>query len=312
MDDSIKLKTGRILPVVRTKLDLDYGYFSEKEIKTAKDAVDLIGSDIADLTYEVAALICMDAELRPLCVSLIGVGDSYEVSMPVRNIIETAILSNAYAVTLIHNHSEVLMSKANVAASKQDVEVTSLIMKACSLMRIYFYDSIVVTQQRENGKLLPLYYSMRERKAGLWRKVNCDKYEKGMIKTAFYAEHYLRWNDNEDNNRYWGYDVDKLEKYPQLNAASPKELREVMELAKDGYLKGTPENPDISTPLKKENSQETLQNTLRIPKVILKKNEELMKNEEIYLRMKAKKEAERKRIINQSSDNPSKENIEKE
>lgn len=236
MENQIKMADGYVLPLVRTRLDLDIPLFSENIIKTPQDVVDLMGSYMADLAYEISAVVCFDFEMRPMCVSLIGAGDFSETPMPVRNVLQTALLSNAASIAVIHNHPDALVGQADLRASFKDVNCLNVIMKACQLMGVQFFDAIIISTYRNNGKNVSAYYSMKEKEIKRWEKTRIDRYDKGIIKSILVTEKFLKWDDNEDASKYWGTDVTKLDTYPQITTYSPEELKQAIELIQSGKL----------------------------------------------------------------------------
>lgn len=234
--DKIKMSNGNILPMVRTKLEVETPLFSDKKIEKPADVVDLLGNYMADLAYESSAVVCLDHDNRPICVSLIGIGDDSETPMPVRSVLQVALLSNAAAVAVVHNHPNIAMNQKCASASQKDVEAIDIIMKGCMFMGIVFYDSIILAHDYVDGKVTPTYYSMKEKEVKRWKKNLPTHYAKGLIKSTYVSERFLPWDNYEDASRYWGADITKFEDAPQYVASSPSELKYVIELVNAGHF----------------------------------------------------------------------------
>lgn len=153
------------LPIVSVHLDVDYCLMSDIEIKTARDAIEFVADKIYDSAKENAIAIFYDCALNPLCVATVGSGTQTNVTFSARDIVQTALLCNASFVTIMHNHPGLNAGKKKCEPSKDDVLVTDTIIKACSLVGVQVYDSIITTAFKKSvfGIPEPVYYSMREK-----------------------------------------------------------------------------------------------------------------------------------------------------
>ena len=83
-------------------------------------------------TNETVFLLCLDAKCKVLCCKELGEGSVNSASVPIRRIVETALLSKAVSVVLAHNHPsgvavpspEDVMSTRRTAAALAAVEIT--------------------------------------------------------------------------------------------------------------------------------------------------------------------------------------------
>ena len=66
-------------------------------------------------------------------------GGLTETNVDVRIIIKEAVMNNATALALVHNHPS-----GNIHPSKFDDTLTQTLKKACELMRIHFLDHVIV------------------------------------------------------------------------------------------------------------------------------------------------------------------------
>lgn len=157
-------KNYKELPVVSVHLDLDYCLFSEAPLKTPEDAIKLVADKIYDSSVEKAYAIFMDDALCPICVACVGSGTEVNTQFSIRDILQTAILSNATYVTMLHNHPGISMNRRQVAPSKEDVLVTDSVIKASRYIGLTVYDSIIASGYKKSifGVTVPVYYSMRE------------------------------------------------------------------------------------------------------------------------------------------------------
>ncbi len=152
------------LPVVSVHLDEDYCLISDEQIYNVEEAIELVADRIEDCTEEKAYAIFMDDALCPICAASVGSGNTRNVTFSIRNIVQTAILSNATYVTILHNHPARNVNNRQCCPSKDDVIVTYNVLKALAYFDVELFDSIIVCGFKKNklGKENPVYYSMKE------------------------------------------------------------------------------------------------------------------------------------------------------
>lgn len=153
------------LPVVSVHLNVDMVLMSEKPVRTANEAIELVAGKIYDRAEEVAIAIFLDESLAPICVAAVGSSGTTEgVFFSPRDIVQTALLCNATYVTLLHNHPGLSSGKLKCSPSKDDIAMTDAIVDACNMVGVKVYDSIVVSAYRERqyDKPVPVYYSVRQ------------------------------------------------------------------------------------------------------------------------------------------------------
>ena len=161
IDMNEKLKA---LPVVSVHLDIDYALISPYPIRRVKEAIELVGLKMFDAAHEKAAAIFLDAALAPICIAYVGQGDQDNVMFSARDIVQTALLCNASYVTILHNHPGINVTKKHCGPSREDILVTDTIVKACDMVGVKVYDSIITSGYKKSflGDMEPVYYSVRE------------------------------------------------------------------------------------------------------------------------------------------------------
>ena len=153
------------IPVVSVHLKADSCLLSEKPIVTAKDAIELVADKIYDSAKENAIAIFLEDSALPICMAIVGSGDTANVTFSARDIVQTALLCNASYVTIVHNHPGVISGRKKCEPSKEDILVTNTIMKTCALVGVLLLDSIIVStyKEKKNSKPKQVYYSIREK-----------------------------------------------------------------------------------------------------------------------------------------------------
>ena len=103
-----------------------------------------------DLTIEEAHVLLLNQNCKLVKEVKISSGGLTETNVDVRIIIKEAVMNNATALALAHNHPS-----GNIHPSKFDDTLTQTLKKACDLMRIHLLDHVIVC----DGD----YYSYAER-----------------------------------------------------------------------------------------------------------------------------------------------------
>ena len=104
---------------------------------------------LQDKDVEEAWILLMNQKLDLIEAKCISHGGITGTAIDVRIILKEALLKNATAIALCHNHPS-----GNPSPSKEDDSITISVKKAADTMRIHFIDHIVVADQR--------FYSYRE------------------------------------------------------------------------------------------------------------------------------------------------------
>ena len=104
---------------------------------------------LQDKDVEEAWILLMSQKLDLIEAKCISHGGITGTAIDVRIILKEALLKNATAIALCHNHPS-----GNPSPSKEDDSITISVKKAADTMRIHFIDHIVVADQR--------FYSYRE------------------------------------------------------------------------------------------------------------------------------------------------------
>ena len=90
---------------------------------------------------ETVFLLCLDAKCKMLCCKEIGEGSVNSAAVPVRRIVETALIENAATVVLAHNHPS-----GFALPSADDVQTTHRVAAALNTVDIILADHIIVAE----------------------------------------------------------------------------------------------------------------------------------------------------------------------
>ena len=107
---------------------------------------------------ETVFLLCLDAKCKVLCCEKVGQGGVNSAGVPIRQIVETALMANATSAILAHNHP------SGVALpSGEDIVTTRRVAAALDAVEVILTDHIVVADND--------WISMAQ--SGLYRAEDC-------------------------------------------------------------------------------------------------------------------------------------------
>lgn len=127
------------LKMVSIRLVENAPLMSEEPITKAEDAVRLIGKELCKLDREVLCVINLKANGQPINCNIVSIGAvDYSVAEP-RELLKSAILSNATRMIIVHNHPS-----STLVPSKQDTIITDRMCQVGNMMGIKLVDHIIV------------------------------------------------------------------------------------------------------------------------------------------------------------------------
>ena len=109
-------------------------------INNSSDAASIIISELQTLDHEESWVLFLTADNRLLCKEMITKGTLTSTPLDARTILRRALLNNAAAIILTHNHPS-----GNPAPSNSDIKMTSDIKEACHLMSITLIDHLIIS-----------------------------------------------------------------------------------------------------------------------------------------------------------------------
>lgn len=137
---------------VRLKLTDKESMFSRETIDTPEKAVSVLAPVlVAELDREEVCVVNLDGKGHPINFSVVSIGSVNSSLITGRELYKSAILSNAAAIIMIHNHPS-----SDLQMSRLDLDVTEKMMYAGVLLDIDFYDHVLVAGS--TGEM----FSMRE------------------------------------------------------------------------------------------------------------------------------------------------------
>ena len=110
-------------------------------IHNSKEAVQLVYSVLSDLDHEEAWVIFLTSCHKVIANEMLSKGTLTHTAIDSRTILRQALLHNAAAIILCHNHPS-----GNESPSRADIGLTDNLQKACRLMEIPLIDHIILTK----------------------------------------------------------------------------------------------------------------------------------------------------------------------
>lgn len=123
---------------------------SDKPVNSPGRAVEVLYDLLHDMDREVLILINLKTDMTPINMNVVSIGTINSSLASGRELLKPAILSNAAATMLFHDHPS-----GKLTPSQADLNLTDKITKAFALFDIPVMDHIILGPQRQ-------YYSMRE------------------------------------------------------------------------------------------------------------------------------------------------------
>ena len=128
--------------------------YKSKVVQCADDAADIAWQYLQDRDRETLIVLLLDSQNTCIGINEVSMGSLTQSVTHPREVFKPAILSNAAAIILAHNHPS---GKTN--ASKSDIEITEQMVKAGKILGIGVLDHVIVgyntmrTSIKEEGRV---------------------------------------------------------------------------------------------------------------------------------------------------------------
>lgn len=160
------------LEKVNIRLVPDAPIYSKTPITTPEEAIYMVADILKDMDRECVCVINMSQRGYPINVNIVSIGAiNYCVVHPA-DIFKSAILSNATAMILVHNHPS-----GDVRPSREDIHVTDRLTQAGEIMGITLTDHVIVNPE------VSKYFSIKTNETRLYteREAKKDINEEALI-----------------------------------------------------------------------------------------------------------------------------------
>lgn len=113
--------------------------YESRSLANAGAVFDLFRELAGDLDRESVWIACLDTKNRLACLSQVSVGSLDASLVHPREVLKIALLANASAIVLVHNHPS-----GDPSPSAEDRRVTERIGNAAKVFGIRFLDHVIV------------------------------------------------------------------------------------------------------------------------------------------------------------------------
>lgn len=148
MSEAVMAPRFTVKLVRETKGKGDY-----KHVRTPEDLGRLL-EWMKDLDREQFVVVLLDTRHQVIGINVVSTGTISSSLVHPREVFKAAILSNAHAIALAHNHPT-----GNTQPSREDIETTRQLMRASEIMGMEVVDHLVIGDT---------VYSIRENYPDLW------------------------------------------------------------------------------------------------------------------------------------------------
>lgn len=116
--------------------------YQSLHIQSPREAVSLIRDYMGDLDRENFVLLCLNTKAVPTHIETVHIGTINKSIISPREVMKTAILSNAASVMVFHNHPS-----GDPEPSREDLLITERLKDAFDIVGIDFFDHIVIGEE---------------------------------------------------------------------------------------------------------------------------------------------------------------------
>ncbi|HGH7179271.1 TPA: DNA repair protein RadC [Bacillus luti] len=125
--------------------------YKERSVRSPEDGYKLLKQFLEDADREHFIVVSLDTKNQPVAINICHIGSLNASIVHPREVMKSAILSNAASIIVGHNHPS-----GKVEPSKEDIEVTKRLVEAGKIIGIDVLDHIIVgdetfTSLKEKG-----------------------------------------------------------------------------------------------------------------------------------------------------------------
>ena len=147
----MKKQIKKRVDIIKIKLCKEGSILYEpRKITSPKDAAKLAINFLGDLDREEFIVISLDIKNQPLTINLVSIGTLNSNLIHPREVMKSAILSNAANIIVAHNHPSGVLEP-----SKEDIAITNRLKESGKIIGIELLDHLIVSNED--------YISLKER-----------------------------------------------------------------------------------------------------------------------------------------------------
>ena len=136
----MKIQSANRINIVSVKLVKEASLlYKERSVRSPEDGYHLMNHFLGDLDREAFIVISLDTKNQPLSINICHVGSLNASIVHPREVMKSAILSNAASIMVGHNDPS-----GQSSPSPEDIDVTKRLLKAGMIIGIDLLDHIIV------------------------------------------------------------------------------------------------------------------------------------------------------------------------
>lgn len=133
-------KSAKRINIVSLKLVKESSLlYKGRTVRSPEDGYELLNSFLADKDREHFIVVSLDTKNQPVSINICHIGSLNASIVHPREVMKSAILSNAASIIVGHNHPSGMPEP-----SKEDIEVTKRLAEAGKIIGIDVLDHIIV------------------------------------------------------------------------------------------------------------------------------------------------------------------------
>lgn len=139
------------LPQVAIRTVQERPLISNEKMDSPKAAIHVMSEFLSQMDRELVCVVNLQSDMKPINMNIVSMGALSESLVHPREMMKSAILSNAHSFMMIHNHPS-----GNLVPSKEDIAMTDRMHQVGELLGIQLVDHIITGRGNE-------YYSFHEK-----------------------------------------------------------------------------------------------------------------------------------------------------
>lgn len=142
-DDPYQIHLFNRLPLYSTRLvrETEFTYPDRFQVTDPSEVATILQGYFRDKDREEFIIVLLDTANTVTGISQISVGGLSSSVVEARQVFKTALLANAAAVILSHQHPS-----GNPEPSKEDIKITRQLVEAGEIMDIPVHDHLIITE----------------------------------------------------------------------------------------------------------------------------------------------------------------------
>ena len=146
-EHTIDLIPAKRVQVVQVKLIREKSMlYKGRMIRSPHDAYQLMIEFLGDVDREHFIVLCLDTKNQPTCIQTVHIGSLNSSIVHPREVLKSALLSNAASIIVAHNHPS-----DNSSPSPEDIQVTKRLENACNILGMNLLDHLIICTDNYNS-----------------------------------------------------------------------------------------------------------------------------------------------------------------